>query len=97
VEEEEAVSREIAEFEGSQLGDGLEERGLFARRFDARKREVRRVLARFFFDAEGGEGVFGVPGDGNQSVAFDSRPENARRVRIGKEAELFDGDGDGCA
>src|SRR5439155_698100 len=62
----------------------------------ARTCQMRRVSAFFLGDAQWRERFLGIAREACQIVTgMNAGPEHARRMRIRKEAELFDGDSDG--
>ena len=86
--EKEAVGREGAEIERFEGDDRLAQLLHRHRLFDARQGQMRREGALLGADAERRGGSFGGAREcGQLGRRFDSGPEYARRVRIGKEAD----------
>src|SRR5947208_8138814 len=88
-----ALRGESSEFERWQTRDGLQERRQLLGCFDAREREVRRISARFSGYSQRGQDLVSFAGQVDESATgVNSGPEDARRVRIREEPDLFDSD-----
>ncbi len=90
----EPVCDEAAEIEGWQLGDGLQQCGLLARRLNACESQMRRIGARFFRYSERSKRCFGISREAREIVVgMNPGPEDARRMRVWEKAQLLDGNG----
>src|SRR5437879_8125678 len=87
------VRGESSEFERWQTCDGLQQRRQPLGCFDAREREVRRISARFSGYSQRGQDIVSLAGQVDESATrVNSGPEDARRVRVREEPDLFDSD-----